>query len=210
MLVQVRCIQLAIDNPADRGEMRVYNQFTEQFSVNDIAGIVQKAGSKVGLDVQVGLATFCLKTDACGIDVQCFQPCGLPPLHAAAACHLHSSALCWAGMHCDVPCLLCCAVLPCKQCAGAAIFLRSSVMGSHCHFMLPPCCCASTQIQSVPNPRVEAEEHYYNAQHTKLMSLGLEPHLLGDNIIDSLLNFAIEVRLLQYCSCYLYDCLPSA
>ena len=53
VLVQVRCIQLAIDNPADRGEMRVYNQFTEQFSVNDIANIVQKAGSKVGLDVQV-------------------------------------------------------------------------------------------------------------------------------------------------------------
>lgn len=51
--LQVRCIQLAIDNPADRGEMRVYNQFTEQFSVNDIASIVQKAGSKVGLDVQV-------------------------------------------------------------------------------------------------------------------------------------------------------------
>lgn len=49
----MRCIQLAIDNPANRGEMRVYNQFTEQFSVNDIASIVQKAGSKVGLDVQV-------------------------------------------------------------------------------------------------------------------------------------------------------------
>lgn len=51
------------------------------------------------------------------------------------------------------------------------------------------------QVQSVPNPRVEAEEHYYNAQHTKLVGLGLEPHLLGDNIIDSLLNFAIEVQL---------------
>jgi len=51
--VQVRCIQLAVDNPADRGEMRVFNQFTEQFSVNDIASIVKKAGSKVGLDVQV-------------------------------------------------------------------------------------------------------------------------------------------------------------
>ena len=51
--MQVRCIQLAVDNPASHGEMRVYNQFTEQFSVNDIAGIVKKAGSKVGLDVQV-------------------------------------------------------------------------------------------------------------------------------------------------------------
>ncbi len=51
--MQVRCIQLAVDNPADRGEMRVFNQFTEQFSVNDIASIVKKAGSKIGLDVQV-------------------------------------------------------------------------------------------------------------------------------------------------------------
>ena len=53
LCVQVRCIQLAVDNPAARGEMRVFNQFTEQFSVNDIASIVKKAGSKVGLDVQV-------------------------------------------------------------------------------------------------------------------------------------------------------------
>ena len=50
------------------------------------------------------------------------------------------------------------------------------------------------QVQSVPNPRVEAEEHYYNAKRTKLVDLGLEPHLLNDNLIDSLLKFAIEVR----------------
>lgn len=50
------------------------------------------------------------------------------------------------------------------------------------------------QVQSVPNPRVEAEEHYYNAKRTKLVDLGLQPHLLNDNLIDSLLNFAIEVR----------------
>lgn len=65
VLVQVRCIQLAIDNPADRGEMRVYNQFTEQFSVNDIASIVQKAGSKVGLDVQVRPVVVSLGNIAC-------------------------------------------------------------------------------------------------------------------------------------------------
>ena len=50
------------------------------------------------------------------------------------------------------------------------------------------------QVKSVPNPRVEAEEHYYNVQHTKLKALGLEPHLLGDNIIESLLTFAVKVR----------------
>ncbi len=46
----------------------------------------------------------------------------------------------------------------------------------------------------MPNPRVEAEEHYYNAKHSKLQDLGLEPHLLGDNMIETLLSFAIEVR----------------
>jgi UDP-sulfoquinovose synthase len=49
-------------------------------------------------------------------------------------------------------------------------------------------------VASVPNPRVEAEEHYYNAKHSKLQDLGLEPHLLGDNMIETLLSFAIEVR----------------
>ena len=53
------------------------------------------------------------------------------------------------------------------------------------------------QVQSVPNPRVEAEEHYYNAKRTKLVDLGLEPHLLNDNLVDSLLNFALEVPLLH-------------
>ena len=43
------------------------------------------------------------------------------------------------------------------------------------------------------NPRVEAEEHYYNAKHSKLQDLGLQPHLLGDNMVETLLSFAIEV-----------------
>jgi UDP-sulfoquinovose synthase len=95
----VRCIQIAIDNPAAFGEMRVYNQFTEQFSVNDLARIVGTEGKKLGLDVQV---------------------------------------------------------------------------------------------VSIPNPRVEAEEHYYNAKCTKLRDLGLEPHFLSEGLVDSLLSFVIE------------------
>jgi len=47
---------------------------------------------------------------------------------------------------------------------------------------------------TVPNPRVEAEEHYYNAKHTKLMELGLEPHYLSDSLLDSLLNFAVQFK----------------
>uniref|UniRef100_A0A1D1Y3G6 UDP-sulfoquinovose synthase, chloroplastic n=2 Tax=Anthurium amnicola TaxID=1678845 RepID=A0A1D1Y3G6_9ARAE len=97
----VQCVELAIANPAKPGEFRVFNQFTEQFSVNDLASHVKKAGAKLGLDVQA---------------------------------------------------------------------------------------------VSVPNPRVEAEEHYYNAKHTKLLELGLKPHLLSDSLLDSLLNFAVRFR----------------
>lgn len=50
------------------------------------------------------------------------------------------------------------------------------------------------QTVSVPNPRVEAEEHYYNAKHTKLIELGLKPHLLSGSLLDSLLNFAIKFK----------------
>lgn len=49
----VRCIQLAIDNPAAKGEMRVFNQITEMWSVNQLADLVSKEGAKLGLDVQV-------------------------------------------------------------------------------------------------------------------------------------------------------------
>uniref|UniRef100_A0A0D9WG15 NAD-dependent epimerase/dehydratase domain-containing protein n=1 Tax=Leersia perrieri TaxID=77586 RepID=A0A0D9WG15_9ORYZ len=97
----VQCVELAIANPAKPGEFRVFNQFTEQFSVNELAKLVTAAGAKLGLEVQT---------------------------------------------------------------------------------------------KSVPNPRVEAEEHYYNAKHTKLMELGLEPHLLSDSLLDSLLNFAVQYK----------------
>ncbi len=97
----VRCIQLAIDNPAEVGQMRVMNQFTELFSVNELASLVKKVGSTLDLDVQ---------------------------------------------------------------------------------------------IENVPNPRIEAEEHYYNAKNSKLKDLGLEPHLLGDAILDSLLKVAVEYK----------------
>ena len=34
----------------------------------------------------------------------------------------------------------------------------------------------------------------YNAKYTGLLDLGLEPHYLGDSLLDSLLNIAIEYR----------------
>lgn len=49
----LQCVDLAMNNPADAGELRILNQFTETFSVNDLADRVQKAGAEVGLDVEV-------------------------------------------------------------------------------------------------------------------------------------------------------------
>src|SRR5260370_18826145 len=51
--VTVRCIEIACQNPAGKGECRVYNQFTEQFSVLDLAKKVQIAGKHLGLDVKI-------------------------------------------------------------------------------------------------------------------------------------------------------------
>ena len=89
----LRCIELAVLHPAQAGEFRVFNQFTEQFSVSQLAELVQKAGAEIGMDVAV---------------------------HA------------------------------------------------------------------IDNPRVEAEQHYYNAAHTKLLDLGLRPHLLDETLIESM------------------------
>ncbi len=91
----LQCVELAANNPADLGEMRVYNQFTEQFSVKELADLVQQAGSEIGRDVE---------------------------------------------------------------------------------------------IKSFPNPRVELEEHYYNAKHSKLLDLGLQPHYLGEELVRSMLG----------------------
>ena len=95
----VRCIELACLSPAARGECRVFNQFTEQFSVLELARMVQAAARKIGMPVDIDF--------------------------------------------------------------------------------LPP-------------PRVEAESHYYNAKHSKLIDLGLQPHHLSDSLLDSLMNIAIK------------------
>jgi hypothetical protein len=35
---------------------------------------------------------------------------------------------------------------------------------------------------------VEREEHYYNAKHQKLLDLGLQPHYLGDTLMESVIE----------------------
>jgi UDP-sulfoquinovose synthase len=49
----VRCVELAIANPADPGQFRVFNQFTELFSVGDLAVMVKNAATTMGLDVAI-------------------------------------------------------------------------------------------------------------------------------------------------------------
>ena len=56
----------------------------------------------------------------------------------------------------------------------------------------------AVKIQHLENPRVEAEQHYYNPVHRKLIDLGLAPHLLSDVLLDSMLirirDFAPRVK----------------
>jgi UDP-sulfoquinovose synthase len=48
----LQCVNLAMMNPPAKGELRILNQFTETFSVNDLAERVQRVGKQLGLDVQ--------------------------------------------------------------------------------------------------------------------------------------------------------------
>ena len=91
----VRCIELALEHPARAGEYRVFNQFTEQFNIAELADRVRAAREKRGLP---------------------------------------------------------------------------------------------TEIVNLPNPRVELEQHYYNAKHQHLLDLGLQPHWLADTLIEDLLE----------------------
>ena len=90
----VACVRLAVEHPPAPAEYRVFNQFTEQFSVAGLAGKVSAARAVHGLP---------------------------------------------------------------------------------------------TSVVHLPNPRVEREEHYYNAKHQKLLDLGLRPHFLGDTLIESVI-----------------------
>ena len=88
------CVELAARNPGQSGEFRVFNQFTEQFTVTQLAEKMVAAGTRAGLAVT---------------------------------------------------------------------------------------------IDHLDNPRVELEEHYYNAKNTALTGLGLQPNLLTDGVMDNML-----------------------
>jgi UDP-sulfoquinovose synthase len=49
----IQCVYLAAANPAQEGELRVYNQVTETFTVNELAEKVRTAGKTLGYDVKI-------------------------------------------------------------------------------------------------------------------------------------------------------------
>ncbi len=50
------------------------------------------------------------------------------------------------------------------------------------------------EVVHLPNPRVEQEQHYYNAKHTRLIELGLQPYLLNETVLESLMKLTIQYR----------------
>lgn len=49
----MRCLTLAVENSAEAGEFRVFNQFAESYSIRDLALMVQDVGNELGLDVTI-------------------------------------------------------------------------------------------------------------------------------------------------------------
>ena len=50
------------------------------------------------------------------------------------------------------------------------------------------------KIAHYRNPRKEMEEHYYNPDHNELYDLGLEPHLLSDTLVESVIQRVIQYK----------------
>ena len=49
-------------------------------------------------------------------------------------------------------------------------------------------------VQSVENPRIEAEDHYYNPAHTGLLELGLEPNYLTDEVLAHMMEQVLKYK----------------
>lgn len=49
----MQCINLALENPANRGELRIFNQLTEVFSINNLAERVKRVGERLGYNVKI-------------------------------------------------------------------------------------------------------------------------------------------------------------
>lgn len=47
----LQCVELAMHNPPGKSQLRILNQFTETFSVNDLAERVVRVGNEMNLNV---------------------------------------------------------------------------------------------------------------------------------------------------------------
>ncbi|NDJ74705.1 MAG: NAD-dependent epimerase/dehydratase family protein [Chloroflexi bacterium] len=56
------------------------------------------------------------------------------------------------------------------------------------------------QIAHYRNPRKEPEQHYYNPDHKHLYDLGLQPHLLDDTLVESVIRRVVQFkdRIIQH------------
>jgi UDP-sulfoquinovose synthase len=49
----LQCIEASEKNPADKGELRIFNQIMETFTANQLAELTQKVGNKLGFNVKI-------------------------------------------------------------------------------------------------------------------------------------------------------------
>jgi len=49
----LQCVRLSVEDPAKPGELRIFNQFVETFSVNELADQIQRVGNQLGRNVQI-------------------------------------------------------------------------------------------------------------------------------------------------------------
>jgi nucleoside-diphosphate-sugar epimerase len=49
----IQCLTIAIENPPEKGEYRVFNQLDKLYKINDLAATVQKVGAKQGMHVEI-------------------------------------------------------------------------------------------------------------------------------------------------------------
>jgi UDP-sulfoquinovose synthase len=49
----MQCLAIAVENPAQKGEYRVFNQFEETYSLEELAEMVREVGAEIGIDVQI-------------------------------------------------------------------------------------------------------------------------------------------------------------
>ena len=49
----LQCVRLSLENPSKAGELRIFNQFVETFSVNQLAEKVQQVGNQYNLNVEI-------------------------------------------------------------------------------------------------------------------------------------------------------------